>query len=109
MATKSIEGLRAGHDKKVVNPRKVEATFAAMIKAEGRESYEYEADFMKRAGLANNDVGDMRKLFSKHVVVAAALNSKKADRNVWFADVKMAAKACKDYPNAFRPWASEDI
>jgi hypothetical protein len=109
MATKAktIADLRAAHDKSVINPRKVEATFAAMLK-EGKETNEYEADFMKRAGLANNEVGDVRKLFAKHVVVVAALNSKKAPRNVWFADAKVAAKACRDYPNAFRPWTSEE-
>jgi hypothetical protein len=109
MATaKSIDSLRAAHDKKVINPRKVEATFASMVKSDGKEAHEYESDFMKRAGLANNDIAEMRVQFAKHVVIAAALNSKKADRNVWFADIKMAAKVCKDYPNAFRPWVSEE-
>jgi hypothetical protein len=105
--TKTIADLRAAHDKTIINPRKVETTFAAMLK-DGKEAHEYESEFMKRAGLANNEVGDVRKLFGKHVVVAVALNSKKAPRNVWFADAKVATKVCKDYPNAFRAWTSED-
>jgi len=105
---KTIADLRAAHDRKIVNPRKVSSTLAAMLR-EGRENHEYESDFMKRAGLANNDIADARKAFADHVVVATGLNSRKAARNVWFADAKVATKVCKDYPNAFRLWTPEDV
>lgn len=108
MKAKTIADLRNAHDKKVVNPRRVEAALAAMLR-DGKENYEYEAEFLKLASLAQKDITDVRKVFAKHVVVATGLNSKKASRNVWFADAKVAAKVCKDYPNAFRPWTSEDI
>jgi glycine/D-amino acid oxidase-like deaminating enzyme len=111
MATKAktIADLRGAHDKKVVNPRKVEAALAAMLREGGKENHEYEADFLKRAGITQHDAADVRRAFLKHVVIATGLNSKKASRNVWFADPKTATKVCKDYPNAFRAFTIEDF
>ncbi len=86
----TLADFKAQFDQNVVVPNKIRAAFSAMLK-ESPEAWEYEGDFIKRAGLSQTQIGAYREQFEKHVVVAKSSN--RSDRKVWFADAKVAAKA----------------
>lgn len=92
MATKAktLSDFRASHDKNTVVPNKIKAALAAMLK-EGPEQYEYETDFMRRAGLSCTDLGQFRPQFENDHVVN--VGTERAPKRVWFADPKVARKA----------------
>lgn len=86
---KTLVDFRAAHDKNVIIPSKIRAALAAMLK-EGPENFEYEADFLRRAGVSNTDIGMFRSQFEKgHIVEVGGRKMKR----VWFADPKVARKA----------------
>jgi len=78
------------------------------MRTEGKERHDYEQDFMRAAGVGSLKIGVYREQFASHIVVTTPTNGKKTQRNVWFADAKVAAQACKDYPNAFRLWSNKE-
>lgn len=84
---KTLDSLRAVHDDSVVIPTRIRARFAAMLKA-GPEEHDYEADFLKAAGVSNNKIGAFRTQFKAHIVKTIGTNPKR----VWFADPKVAKK-----------------
>lgn len=86
-AKKSLADFRAVHDKSVIVPGKIKAALDAMAK-DGPDNWEYEADFLRRAGVANSDVGGYREQFKDHVVQVGG----KQPKRVWVATVKAAAK-----------------
>ncbi len=86
---KTLVDFRSAHDKNVIVPNKIRAALAAMLK-EGPENYEYEVDFIRRAGISNTDMGLFRDQFEKAHIVEVGGSSKK---RVWFADPKVAKKA----------------
>jgi hypothetical protein len=88
---KTLADFRAQHDPDVVVPNKIKAALASLAK-EGAEAWDYEMDFMKRAGISTTQVGAFREQFSDHVVEARTVGGK-SPRKVWFADPKVAAKA----------------
>ena len=93
---KTVDDFRGAHDRTVIVPRKIRAALATML-AQGRETWEYEGDVIKLAGIASGEVTAYREQFRAHIVVTPPANGKSA-RNVWFADVKVAAKVRKTLP-----------
>ena len=86
---KTLSDFRALHDPNVVVPNKIRAALASMA-TEGKEHWEYEADFLKRAGVTPLQLAAFRETFKTHIVETG--NSRNAKR-VWFADPKTAEKA----------------
>jgi hypothetical protein len=87
---RTLADFRALHDPATVISNKIKSTLLAMYK-EGPEQWEYESDFVKRAGLSNNQIGGYRDQFADHVVETPSL-SRAAPRRIWFADAKIARK-----------------
>jgi hypothetical protein len=85
---KTLADFRATHDPDVVFPAKIRKALADM-EAESDENWEYENDFMRRAGLSTTNLGRYRPQFEKHIVEIGGKNPKK----VWFASAKVAEKA----------------
>lgn len=85
---KTLDDFRAAHDKRVIVPAKIRKALAEM-EEEHPENWEYELDFMRRAGVSQTDMGAFRSLFEIHVVEVGGKNPKK----VWFASAKVAEKA----------------
>lgn len=85
---KTLSDFKSAHDRNTVVPAKINKALIAMLK-EHAESWEYEKDFMTRAGISTTDLGQFRDQFEQHIVVASGKNPKK----VWFADPKIAKKA----------------
>jgi hypothetical protein len=87
----NLASFQAEHNPDVKIPLKIRAGLASLL-AEGKESAEYEADFAARCGLGANLLGKYRAQFEKHIVVVK-MDGRGNGKNVWFADVKVAAKA----------------
>ena len=90
VAVRTIAEFRSNHDDRVKIPRQIEAALASMRK-EGAEHWEYEADFIRRAGIHGMQLIKYRSLFEDHVVTVPSSHGK-APRRVWFGDKKVAAK-----------------
>ena len=93
MAAKSAQkfndlaSFRSLHDRNVIVPNKIRATFEAMLK-DHPEMWHYEMDFIKRAGISTTDISQFREQFSDHIVETGGKHAKR----VWFASAKVAAK-----------------
>lgn len=85
---KTLDDFRAAHDRNVIVPTKIRKALSDM-ESEHPENWEYELDFMRRAGLSQTDMGMFRPQFEAHVVEVGGKNPKK----VWFASAKVAEKA----------------
>lgn len=85
---KTLADFRAAHDKNVIVPNKIRTALTAMLK-DGAENFDYESDFIRRAGISNTDMGMFRDQFADHIVEVGGRNTKR----VWFADPKVARKA----------------
>lgn len=64
---KTLEQFRAVHDRTQV----LKARAAAALKALG-DSWEYEADFIRRAGVAMSEWGAIRENYMAHIVLVKA-------------------------------------
>jgi hypothetical protein len=91
LKSKTIADFRAMHDVNVIVPNKIRDALAAMLK-EGSEQWEYEGDFVKRAGISQTQLGAFREQFIDHVIEVSSGQSGRAGRRVWFADAKAAKK-----------------
>lgn len=89
---KTLAEFRSLHDPNVVIPAKIEAALAAML-TEGEEQWEYENDFLRRAGIANNQISAYRDMFSEFVIESRQVGGSRSPKRVWFASKKVAAKA----------------
>jgi hypothetical protein len=87
-AARTLDDFRAAHDPNVMIPQRIRRALAEMLK-EHAESWEYEIDFLRRAGIANSLISPFREDFKNHIVDTRGKNPKR----VWFADPKVAAKA----------------
>lgn len=87
---KTLADFRGAHDKNVIVPNKIRAALTAMLK-EGPENFDYEADFMRRAGLSTTDLSMFRGPFEATNVVNVGTD--RQPKRVWFADPKVAKKA----------------
>jgi hypothetical protein len=85
---KTLAEFRAAHDKSVIIPTRIRAQLAKMA-AIHPEEWDYEADFLRNAGVANQDIKNYRDLFAKFIVEPIGKNAKR----VWFATEKAAATA----------------
>lgn len=88
---KTIADFRSAHDANVIVPNKIRAALAGMLK-EGSEQWEYELDFIKRAGLSTTQISQFREQFLDHVIEASGGASGRNAKRVWFADAKVAKK-----------------
>lgn len=89
---KTLADFRAAHDKNVIIPNKIRAALEQLAKL-GPEHYEYEADFLKLAGVSQTDIGKYREKFVDFIVETSAIHGR-TGRRVWFGTVK-AAKAAR--------------
>jgi len=86
---KTLADFRSVHDRNVVIPQKINNALVAMFK-EGAENWEYEVDFVRRAGISQTDLGQFRAKFEDNIV---NVGSERNPKRVWFADKKAATKA----------------
>jgi hypothetical protein len=87
---KTVSDFRYAHDLNVIVPNKIRAALAAMLK-EGPEQWDYETDFVTRAGISNSQLGMYREQFLSHIVETSSHKGRTA-RRVWFADPKIAKR-----------------
>ena len=92
--TKTVADFRSAHDPNVIIPTKINAALAAMRK-EGPEQWDYEGDFLRRAGINVTQLSRFRDQFSAYVIEASGVNNKAA-RRIWFGDCKVASKIRED-------------
>lgn len=90
---KTLDSFRAAHDPNVIIPAKIRAALAALEKAEGPEAWEYDAEFLKRAGVNYNQMGAYRDEFAAHIVTVKSGDRK--PRPVWFSNAANAEKMRK--------------
>jgi hypothetical protein len=83
---KSLEEFRQAHDKNYIVPRKIKEALAKL-----GESWEYEVDFMKLAGVSTTDLVNFREQFEEHIVTVK-VNGSSHRKNVWAGTVAFAAK-----------------
>lgn len=90
--SKTLADFKAEYDPDVRIPAKIRAGLASLL-AEGREAWEYEQEFLRRCGtgVGNSHITMYRPPFEKHIVEVK--QGGKNLKRVWFADVKVAAKA----------------
>lgn len=87
---KTVDDFRAAHDRNVIIPNKIRAALAELVK-EGPENWEYEIDFLKRAGISTTDLALFRDQFSEYIVETPN-SSRSRGKRVWFGSAKVAAK-----------------
>ena len=87
----SLADFQAAHNPDIKIPAKIRTGLESLL-AEGKESAEYETEFCRRAGIGPSVIGKYREQFAKHVVPVRPEGSS-STKNVWFADIKIAAKA----------------
>lgn len=88
---KNLASYKALHDPNVKIPNKIRAAFAAMLKKDGPEAWEYEGDFRKIADISQTQLSEFREQFLDHIVVAPAAHGT-SRKNCWIASAKAAAK-----------------
>jgi len=80
---KTRDDFRAAHDRSFIVPQKIEAA----IKQLGADHWEYEAEFLRVAGISTAELGRYRSQFEKSVV-AVRVNG--ATRYVWAGSEALA-------------------
>lgn len=89
-AVKTLADFKSEYDPEVRVPAKIKAALASLL-AEGKEAWEYEADFTKRCGVGSAHIANFRDQFAAHIVVVR--HQGRNEKRIWFADLKIAAKA----------------
>jgi len=85
---KSLDEFRNTHDKKVLVPKKIRAALAEL-----GDSWEYEAEFVKRTGLSSTDFARYREDFSEfYVTVSAGTTTSGNSRRAWAGTKAFAEK-----------------
>jgi|SRR6266404_6062155 len=89
---KTLDDLRAAHDKDVIVPNTIKAALARL--ADSGDAWAYEGDFMKLVspGISTTDISRFRDQFEDHWAVMPSTNGKSSVRRVWFASKKAAAE-----------------
>jgi hypothetical protein len=80
---RSLDEFANLHDKATIVPRKIRDALTQL-----GDSWEYETDFMRRAGLSPTDLARYREPFLDHCVMVPGRNPKRA----WAGTLKFAAK-----------------
>lgn len=83
---KSLEAFRSAHDKSYIIPRRIETALAKLA-----DSWEYELDFAKVAGVSIADLALFRDQFEDHVV-AVKVTGGSHKKNVWAGTPAFAAQ-----------------
>lgn len=94
--SRNVAMFKGQYHRSVVIPTKIAAALEKMAKDHSPEHYEYEADFVKMAGISITDMNGHREAFSKYIVEAKPIGSGngRTAKRVWFATEK-AAKAAR--------------
>ena len=87
---KDIESFRKLHDKSYRIPRLIKESLADL-----GESWEYEAEFLKRSGISTLDLATFRDQFADHWFEVRAGN--RNSKRVWCGTVKFAIKLKEHY------------
>lgn len=82
---KDIQAFRELHDKSYIIPKKINAALAEL-----GDSWEYEADFMKRCQVGSTDLARYREQFSDFHFEVRVMN--RSTKRVWCGTKKFAAK-----------------
>lgn len=90
---RDLATFRAAHDRSVMVPKKLRDGLAALKKADGDEAWEYEMEFLRRAGVSTNHVPAYREEFAAHIVEVTTSN--RSSKRAWFALPKFAEAARK--------------
>lgn len=90
-AKKGREAFLTTHDKGTKVPRKIDATLALM-KKEGADRWEYDADFRSLTGLAVADLAAYRDRYAKYLVYVPAQTGKSGNnaRLIWCCTPELA-------------------
>lgn len=80
---KSVAAFRSAHDKSFIVPNKI----SEALKKLG-DGWEYEADFIRLAGISQGEMGAYRESFVDHVVTVGGKNPRK----VWAGTKVLAEK-----------------
>ena len=83
---KSLDDFRSTHDKNYIVPKKIKDALEKL-----GDSWEYEIDFVKLAGISTTDLFRFREQFEEHIVEVKS-NSGSHKKNVWAGTVKFATK-----------------
>jgi hypothetical protein len=83
---KTLEEFRSAHDKNYIVPKRLKE---ALVKL--GDSWEYEIDFMKMAGVSTTDLINFREQFEAHIVTVK-VNGSSHRKNVWAGTTAFAAK-----------------
>lgn len=83
---KSLEEFRSAHDKNYIVPKKIKDALTKL-----NESWEYEIDFIKLAGVSLTDLATFREQFDEHIV-AVKVSGASHRKNVWAGTVAFATK-----------------
>lgn len=92
-AKKDIAAFRAQFDPNVIIPNKIRAGLASLEKSDGKDGWDEEMHFLKRAGINAQAVAPHRETFKAHIVEARKPGGRVV--NVWFVDPKKAAEMRK--------------
>lgn len=80
---KSVEEFRAAHDRSYIVPKRIRQALASL-----GDGWEYEANFIKIAGISQTDIGRFRDEFDEHIVTTSGHNAKR----VWAGTKALADK-----------------
>jgi hypothetical protein len=83
---KDLESFRSAHDRSYIVPKKIQAGLEAL-----GESWEYEAEFIRRCGLSTGDFAVYRDKFQDFSVETASVNGNRGKR-VWAGTKAFASK-----------------
>ena|SRR5271166_4624362 len=87
---KGLADLRAAHDQSFIIPDRIQKGLESLLKC-GPESWEYEAEFCKRANVSTQQIGKYRTEFRDFIVETGGHKSK----FIWCCS-KVLAKKAKD-------------
>ncbi len=83
---KDLESFRAAHDRSFIVPKKIQAGLDDLA-----DSWEYEAEFIRRCGLSTTDFSVYRDKFQDFCVETASTNGNRGKR-VWCGTKSFASK-----------------
>lgn len=81
---KTIDDFRAAHDKNFIVPQKI----AAGLEKLGKDSWEYESEFLKLCGVSTTDFARFRDEFEGHFL--AVLGPNRNTKRVWASKALIA-------------------
>lgn len=84
---KSLEEFRSAYDKNYIVPKRIKDALDKL-----GESWEYEIEFIKLAGISITDLARFREQFEAHIVPVKVSNGGSHRKNVWAGTTAFAAK-----------------